>query len=203
MKALRNYYYNGRPGYRHACTCRKFEHSYNIIVILLSTAGPGSVLATTTSNSVGTSTSSESLPLNFNDTQVLSDSQAEYLVLVAAPTASVGGLLVLAATALLVAGIVVCWSRRYKQRKSISSTTTNGTELRDTSTDMRPPSTQSRSRVHASATTTVNVFNIKENVAYQAYNFDEHVYAQPHAHQWRNEYQNDYEISTQYYNSDT
>ena len=152
---------------------------------------------------MGTSTdnsSSESLPLNDNQ---VSDSRAEYLVLVAAPTASAGGLLVLAAAVLLVAGIVVCWSRRYKQRKSISSTTTNGTELRDTSTDMRPPSIQSRSRVHAPATTTVNVFNIKENVAYQAYNFDEHVYAQPHAHQWRNEYQNNYEISTQYYNSDT
>ena len=152
---------------------------------------------------VGTSTdnsSSESLPLNDNQ---VSDSRAEYLVLVAAPTASIGGLLVLAAAVLLVAGIVVCWSRRYKQRKSTSSTTTNGTELRDTSTDQQSPSIQNRSRAHAPAKATVNVFDIKDNVAYQAYNFAEHVYAQPYAHQWRNEYRNDYEISSQYCNSDT
>ena len=140
-------------------------------------AGTSPELATTTSNSVDTSTDNSLL---LNDTQMLSDNQ-EFLKLVTAPTASAGGLLMLIAAVLLVAGIVVCWSRRYKQRKSTSSPTANGNKLRDI--DQQSQFTQIRG---APATVTVSVFNIKENVAYQAYNFDEHVYAQPHAHQLKN-----------------
>ena len=155
-------------------------------------AGPE--LATTTSNSVDTSTDNSLLLLN--DTQMLSDNQ-EFLKLVTAPTASAGGLLVLIAAVLLVAGIIMCWSRRYKKRKSTSSPTASGNKLRGI--DQRSQFTQVRG---APATVTISVFDIKENVAYQAYNFDEHVYAQPHdhAHQLKTygDSHYDYEIATQY-----
>ena len=124
-----------------------------------------------------------------NDSQMLSNNQ-DSLTLVTAPTASVGGLIVLIATVLLVAGIIVCWSRKYKQKKSTRSPG-------DPDTDQRSQFTQSRG---APTARNVNVFDIKQNVAYQAYDFPEHVYAQPHAHSsTHNDYElNDYETVTSY-----
>lgn len=163
----------------------------------------GPELATTTSNSVATSIEDDSNSLLPNDTQMLSDNQ-EYLILVTAPSASAGGLLVLITAIVLVAGIVVCWSRRHKRRRSITlparEAAANSNELRYTSTDQQSPFTQSSS---APDTVPGNnmTFDIKENVAYQGYNFDEHVYAQPHAHHLkihRNYERNEYEIASYY-----
>ena len=92
-----------------------------------------------------------------------SDNQILYLRTV---PASVGGLLMLIGVALLVTGIVVCWSRKSKQR-----------------TQRRSPSA------------TANVFDIKQNVAYHAYDFPESVYAQPHVH---SSTQDDYEFINDY-----
>jgi hypothetical protein len=166
----------------------------------------GPELTTTTSNSVDIISTDNSNSSLRNDTQMLSDNQ-EYLILVTAPTASVGGLLVLIAAVVLVAGIAVCWRRGYKQRRSINlpPAVTNGNELQDTSRDQRSPFTQSRGAPDNSIVTGNNnyTFDIKENIAYQGYNFDEieHVYAQPHAHHLkthRDYERNDYEIPSYY-----
>ena len=135
---------------------------------------------------------------------MLSDNQ-QYPILVTASSASAGGLLVLIAAVVLVAGIVVCWSRRRtKRRRSITlparEAAANNNELRDTSRDQRSPFTQSR--VAPSTVPDNNmIFDIEENVAYQGYNFDEHVYAQPHAHNLKShrDYRsNEYEIASYY-----
>lgn len=142
--------------------------------------------------SISTDLSTESVDLQpLNDTQVLSDSQ-DHLTLVAAPSASVGGLLVLIAIVLLVAGIVVCWSRKYKQRNSTCSPVAPDT-------DQRSHFTQN-SRGTPNTATVSAAFDIKQNVAYQAYDFSEHVYAQPHSYSsTHNDYElNDYETTTPY-----
>ena len=102
---------------------------------------------------------------------MLSDNQV-YLRTV---PASVGGLLMLIGVALLVTGIVVCWSRKCKQRTSTNQAAPNSNEAQDT--DQRYCNTE---RSLSDRATTINGFDIKHNAAYHAYDFSEHVYAQPH-----------------------
>ena len=114
-------------------------------------------------------------PLNdTSENQVLSDNQIIYFSLRTVP-ASVGGLSVFIGVALLVIGAVVYWSRKCKQRTSTNHTAPNNNRARDI--DQRYCNTQ---RSPSDTATTINGFDIKHNIAYHAYDFSEHVYAQPH-----------------------
>ena len=92
--------------------------------------------------------------------------------------------------ALLVTGIVVCWSRKCKQKTSTNQlpAAPNSNEAQDT--DQQYCNTQRRS-----PSATANVIDIKQNVAYHAYDFPEPVYVQPHIH---SSTQDDYEFINDY-----